>query len=80
VIRDRTSQPGRSARFDWDDGATRINVSVAAAGEAKSQVAVEHERLPDTQAAEEAKAYWRERLDVLKTVLEGGASVNEARR
>jgi hypothetical protein len=80
VIRERTSQPGRSARFDWDDGATRINVSVAAAGEAKSQVAVEHERLPDTQAAEEAKAYWRERLDVLKTVLEGGASVNEARR
>jgi hypothetical protein len=80
VIRERTSQPGRSARFDWDDGATRINVSVAAAGEAKSQVAVEHERLPDMQAAEEAKAYWRERLDVLKTVLEGGASVNEARR
>jgi hypothetical protein len=80
VIRERTSQSGRSARFDWDDGATRINVSVAAAGEAKSQVAVEHERLPDTQAAEEAKAYWRERLDVLKTVLEGGASVNEARR
>ena len=80
AMRERTSQPGRSARFDWDDGATRINVSVAAAGEAKSQVAVEHERLPDMQAAEEAKAYWRERLDVLKTVLEGGASVNEARR
>jgi len=80
AMRERTSQPGRSARFDWDDGATRVNVSVAAAGEARSQAAVEHERLPDTRAAEEAKAYWRERLDVLKTVLEGGAAENEARR
>ncbi|HZY28995.1 MAG TPA: DUF4287 domain-containing protein [Jiangellaceae bacterium] len=80
LIRERTSQPGRSARFDWDDGATRVNVSVAAAGEAKSQVAVEHERLPDARAAEEAKAHWRERLDVLKAVLEGGASDTEARR
>jgi hypothetical protein len=80
AIRERTSQPGRSARFNWDDGATRVNVSVAAAGEAKSQAAVEHERLPDARAAEEAKAYWRERLDVLKTVLEGGASDTEARR
>jgi hypothetical protein len=80
AMRERTSQPGRSARFDWDDGATRVNVSVAAAGEARSQAAVEHERLPDARAAEEAKAYWRERLDVLKTVLEGGVAGNEARR
>jgi uncharacterized protein YndB with AHSA1/START domain len=74
VVRERTSQPGRSARFDWDDGATRVNVSVAAAGEDRSQAAVEHERLPDAQTAERTKAYWRERLEVLKTVLEGGAS------
>jgi hypothetical protein len=80
AMRERTSQPGRSARFDWDDGATRVNVSVAAAGEARSQAAVEHERLPDARAAEEAKSYWRERLDVLKTVLEGGVAENEARR
>ena len=80
AMRERTSQPGRSARFDWDDGATRVNVSVAAAGEARSQAAVEHERLPDARAAEEAKSYWRERLDVLKTVLEGGVSENEARQ
>ena len=71
-IRERTSQPGRSARFDWDDGATRVNVSVAATGEDRSQAAVEHERLPDARTAEETKAYWRERLEVLKAVLEAG--------
>jgi hypothetical protein len=77
VVRERTSQRGRSARFDWNDGATRVNVSVAATGKDRSQAAVEHERLPDARAAEETKAYWRERLDVLKTVLEGRATETE---
>jgi hypothetical protein len=66
VLHERTSRPGRSARFDWEDGATRVNVGFAANGEAASQAAVEHERLPDPQAAEKAKAYWRERLTALK--------------
>lgn len=69
-MRERTSQPGRSARFDWEDGATRVNVGFTANGEAKSQAAVEHERLPDAQAAEAAKARWRERLTALKELLE----------
>jgi hypothetical protein len=70
VLRERTSRSGRSARFDWQDGAERLNVSFLAGGESKSQVAVEHERLPDPAAAERMKAYWRERLAVLKTLLE----------
>jgi hypothetical protein len=70
TLRERTSRPGRSARFDWQDGATRLNVGFVAAGESKSQVAVEHERLPDAEAARRMKAYWRERLAVLQTLLE----------
>jgi len=69
ALRKRASQPGRPARFDRDD-ATRIQVDFTAKGEAKSQAAVQHERLPDAQAAEEAKAYWRERLAALKALLE----------
>jgi hypothetical protein len=46
VLHERTSRPGRSARFDWEDGATRVNVGFAANGEAASQAAVEHERSP----------------------------------
>jgi uncharacterized protein DUF4287 len=69
VMRERTSRPGRSARFDWGDG-TRVNVEFAAKGDAKSQAAVEHQRLPDAQAAQEAKAYWRKRLAALKALLE----------
>jgi uncharacterized protein YndB with AHSA1/START domain len=68
-LRKRASQPGRSARFDRDD-TTRIEVSFAAMGKDKSQVAVEHQRLPDAQAGQEAKAFWRERLAGLKDLLE----------
>ena len=71
VLRERTSQPGRSARFDWEDGATRVSVAFTAKGEAKSQVALQHERLPDAGAAERTRAYWRERLAALKATLEG---------
>lgn len=73
VLHERTSQKGRSARFDWDDGASRVNVTFNALDDARSQVAVEHDHLPDTRSAAERRAYWRERLAALKTLLEGMA-------
>jgi hypothetical protein len=66
----RTAQPNRSARFDWEDGSTRVIVDFTAKGEAKSTVALAHERLPDSEAAERTKAAWRERLAALKSELE----------
>jgi uncharacterized protein YndB with AHSA1/START domain len=68
-MRKRTSEPGRSARFDWDDS-TRVNASFLEQGKGKSQVAVEHTHLANTKAAEKTKAYWRERLTALKALLE----------
>ena len=69
-VRERTVLPYRSARFDWEDGATRLVVGFVDKGEAKSQVALVHEKVPDAEIAEELKAYWRERLGVLKAMLE----------
>jgi Domain of unknown function (DUF4287) len=69
-LRERTSQPGRSARYDWGDGSTRVLVTFTAKGDAKSTVAVSHERLPDAETADRLRDYWRERLPVLKEVLE----------
>jgi hypothetical protein len=66
----RKTQPNRSARFDWEDGRTRVVVGFEAKGAAKSTVFVMHERLADAQQAERAKAAWRERLAALKTELE----------
>lgn len=61
----RTSRPGRSARFDWADGTTRVSVDFAAKGPAKATVAVAHGLLPDARTAEETKALWKERLAAL---------------
>ena len=69
-LRERTTIEPRSARFDWGDGATRVHVTFAAKGEAKSTAALSHERLPDAGEAERMKAYWRERVAGLKEVLE----------
>jgi hypothetical protein len=70
TMRLRTSQPGISARFDWEDGSTRVNVGFIDKGPSKSTVAVEHARLPDPDDAEAAKAAWKRRLLALKAQLE----------
>ncbi|HUA03161.1 MAG TPA: hypothetical protein VMB27_04605 [Solirubrobacteraceae bacterium] len=69
-LRERTSTRPKSARFDWDDGDTRVNVTFVSKGEARSTAALEHRRLVDADEAERMKAYWRERLAALKTTLE----------
>jgi hypothetical protein len=71
-LRVRTATAPRTARYDWEDGSTRVIVGFEDMGEAKSRVAVSHERLPDADAADEMKSWWRERLTALKTQLEGG--------
>jgi uncharacterized protein YndB with AHSA1/START domain len=73
TLRQGTTQPDRSVRFDWEDGPSRVVASFSAIGESKSQVAVQHERLPDAKAAAEMKEFWRERVGALKDLLEGGA-------
>ena len=73
-LRERTATRPRSARFDWDGGESRVNVTFAAKSDASSLVAVEHARLADAGEAERMKAYWRERLTALKAELEGAAT------
>jgi Domain of unknown function (DUF4287) len=69
-LRERTATRPKSARFDWGDGGTRVVVGFEPKGDAKSLVALEHERLPDADEAERMKAYWRERVTALKKELE----------
>lgn len=70
-LRERTATRARSARYDWEDGRTRVIAGFEAKGPAKSLVAIEHERLEDAEEAERMKAFWREALVRLKEVLEG---------
>jgi uncharacterized protein YndB with AHSA1/START domain len=66
----RSSQPGRSARFNWEDGSSRVNAEFFNKGASKSTVAVAHQGLADADEAEKTKATWKERLSELKSFLE----------
>jgi hypothetical protein len=63
-------RPGRSARYEWADGAERVDVTFTAVGEAAGRVTVEHTRLSSEQAAADSTTYWQDRLAALKTLLE----------
>jgi hypothetical protein len=70
-LRLRTATAPRTARYDWEDGSSRVVVGFTGLDPAKSRVAIQHERLPDADTAEEMKAWWRERVAALKPLLEG---------
>jgi uncharacterized protein YndB with AHSA1/START domain len=72
-LRERTATRPRSARYDWEDGRTRLIAGFETKGPAKSTVAIEHERLENGEEAERMKTYWRERLAALKELLEAEA-------
>jgi uncharacterized protein YndB with AHSA1/START domain len=73
TLRERTATRPRSARFDWEDGETRVTVAFDAKDEARSTAALAHARLPDAEQAERMRAFWRERFAALKSELEAGA-------
>ena len=67
----RTARPGKSITAEWEDASTRITVGFYAKDGGKSQVALAHEKIADPQQADELKAFWRERMTLLKNLLEG---------
>jgi hypothetical protein len=69
-LRERTATKPKSARFDWGDSGTRVNVTFLAKSQVSSTIALEHRRLGDPDEAERMKAYWRERIAALKQLLE----------
>jgi len=70
-LRQRSATRPRTARFDWRVGPTRIAVTFDAKSESKSTASLEHARLADADEAQRMKTFWRERMAVLKSVLEG---------
>ena len=64
----RTATRGKSMRITWPDR-TSVEVGFTTKGPAKSQVAVQHGKLPDRAAQARVKQYWAERLDALKELL-----------
>jgi hypothetical protein len=65
----RTGERGRTVRLDLGDG-TRLQATLDARGPSRTAVAVEQSRMTDPAAVAPAKAYWKERLEGLRVLLE----------
>ncbi len=61
---------GKSVRLRWSDG-SRISVNLYPKAEGRTQVTVQHERLPDAETASTMKQRWADALDSLRARLEG---------
>lgn len=66
----RSSTAPKAMRLQWPDG-TIVAVYFVPKDGAKSTVAVQHMKLADRSAMDEAKRYWADRLDALAATLRG---------
>ncbi len=72
TLRQRTSAPHRSARFDvmLPHGTdTRIEVYFTVKGEAKARVSIQHSKLAGPDELEPWRAFWKDRLNRLASLL-----------
>jgi hypothetical protein len=67
----RTATRDKSMRITWPDQ-TSLVVGFLRTGNGKSQVALQHGKLPDQDSATRMKQYWTERLRDLEGVLAAG--------
>lgn len=67
VVRKATEE--RSLRVTWEDGSS-LEVLFAAKGKERSQVTVDHRKLPPGEAVTRMRSFWKERLDALRDLLE----------
>jgi hypothetical protein len=64
----RTATRGKSMRITWPDR-TSVEVGFFRKAPSKSQVALQHGKLPDRDSATRMKEYWADRLQALGNVL-----------
>jgi hypothetical protein len=64
----RGATPQKRMRLRWDDN-TPVEVAFTARGKNKSQVAVQHGKLPSKSEADRMKTFWAERLEALAAEL-----------
>jgi uncharacterized protein YndB with AHSA1/START domain len=68
VVRKVTAN--KSMRVTWVDGKTSLEINFYPKGNDKSQVVVQHSKLPDAKSSAKMKTYWGKALDRLRTSLE----------
>jgi len=67
---ERTATKNKSMRATWNDRKTTLEINFYPKGDEKSQVVVQHSKLPDAKSAAKMKRYWGEALDRLRALIE----------
>ena len=62
----RRAAANKSMRVTWHDAKSSLEVNFYSKGEDKSQVIVQHSKLPNAKSAAKMKKYWSESLDRLR--------------
>lgn len=62
---------GRRARFNIHADRSRVDAQFAAKGEGKSVVVLSHERIETRETFETWRAFWKDRLGRLASMLDG---------
>lgn len=66
----RKATTNKSLRISWEDGKTSLSVNFYPKGDGKSQVVVQHGKIPDAKGAAKMKKFWAQALDRLREVFE----------
>jgi len=66
----RKTAENKSARVTWSDGETSLSIDFYLKGADKSQIVVQHLKIPDSERAAEMKEFWGTKLNGLKKLLE----------
>jgi hypothetical protein len=66
----RTATANKKIRGAWNDVKTSLEISFLSKSDDKTQVVVQHSKLPSASAAAKMKKYWGGALDRLRTSLE----------
>ena len=65
----RTATPNKTIRLTWKDKKSSVEISFNSKTDEKSQVVVQHRKLPHAKAAARMKTYWSKALDRLRESL-----------
>ena len=66
----RKATANKSMRVTWNDVRTTLEINFYPKGEDKSQVVVQHSKLPNAKASASMKTYWTKALNRLRDSLE----------
>ena len=69
TLKERKVTAGKTGRYDFRDGTSRVLTSFESKGRGKATVHIQHEKLPEAGSVEELRSFWKERLGKLAEVL-----------